>query len=265
VPANAVRSDAGREGLAALRADPGHAVVALDYDGTLAPIVDRPEDAVPAAGALEALSALGGRLGRLALVTGRPAAVVVELGGLADVPNLVVLGQYGAERWEAHRLTTPDPLPGIERLRGLLPDVVAAEGAHLEDKGLSLVVHTRRAPDPAGALERLRPGLERLAVDSGLEAHLGRLVVELRPPGHDKAGALRALCESVPSAVLFAGDDIGDLAAFDAVDRLRAEGVPGVLVCSASEEGPAALRERADVVVDGPDGVVALLRDLLRD
>ncbi|HWH27435.1 MAG TPA: trehalose-phosphatase, partial [Mycobacteriales bacterium] len=158
--------------------------------------------------------------------------------------------------------TGAEPLPGLDRLRGALPALAAEEGAHVEDKGLSLVVHTRRAPDPVGALERLHPRVEQLAAETGLEAHPGRLVVELRPPGHDKAGALLALCEPAPSAVLFAGDDVGDLTAFDAVEQLRERGVPGVLVCSGSDEGPAELRERADVVVEGAAGVVALLRDL---
>lgn len=256
-------TDAGRAGLAALRASPARALVAVDYDGTLAPVVDRPEDAVPADGAVAALIDLAGRVGRVALVTGRPAADVVALGGLDGVPGLVVLGQYGAQRWEAGRLTTPNELPGVAHLRAQLPDVVGPEGAHVEDKGLSLVVHTRRAPDPAGALARLAPRLRALAAEHGLEAHDGRLVVELRPPGHDKAGALLELCDPRPSAVLFAGDDVGDLAAFDAVEQLRAEAVPGLLVCSASDEGPSALRERADLVVDGPAGVIALLRALL--
>lgn len=256
-------TDAGRAGLTALRADPSRALVALDYDGTLAPVVDRPEDAAPAAGAVAALVALAARVGRVALVTGRPAADVVALGGLAGVRGLVVLGQYGAQRWEDGRLVSPAELPGVGRARAALPALVGPEGAHVEDKGLSLAVHTRRAPDPAGALARLGPRLRALAAQVGLEAHPGRLVVELRPPGHDKAAALLELCDPRPSAVLFAGDDVGDLAAFDAVDRLRAEGVPGLLVCSGSDEGPPELRERADVVVDGPAGVVQLLGALL--
>jgi trehalose 6-phosphate phosphatase len=263
VPLPTPATDAGRQGLDALRAEPAGALVALDYDGTLAPVVDRPEDAVPAAGAVEALATLAARVGRVALVTGRPADVVVELGGLAGVDGLVVQGQYGAQRWESGRLTAAEPLPGLARLRERVPSVVADVGADVEDKGLSLVVHTRRAADPQGALERLRPRLAELAAEAGFEAHPGRLVVELRPPGHDKSGALLALCDPRPSAVVFAGDDVGDLAAFDAVDRLRADGVPGLLVCSASDEGPAALRERADVVVDGPAGVVGFLRALL--
>jgi trehalose 6-phosphate phosphatase len=262
-PEPAPVTDAGRRGLAALRADPSRALVALDYDGTLAPVVDRPQDAVPAAGAVAALVAIAGRVGRLALVTGRPADVVVELGGLAEVPGLLVLGQYGAQQWEGGRLTGDAPLPGLDRLRAELPGLAGPEGADVEDKGLSLVVHTRRAPDPAGALARLRPALAELAAQTGLEDHPGRLVVELRPPGHDKGGALLRLCEPAPSAVVFAGDDLGDLAAFDAVDALRRDGVPGLLVCSGSAEGPPELRARADVVADGPAGVVEVLRALL--
>ena len=246
-----------------LRARLDRAVVALDYDGTLAPIVDRPLQAVPAAGALDVLTALAPRVGALALVTGRPADVVVALGGLTAVPGLVVLGQYGAQRWAGADVSTPPQLPGVDRARSALPALLAAESAELEDKGISLVVHTRRSPDPAGALERLTGPVAAVAADNGLELHPGRLVLELRPPGYDKRGALLSLCEPLPSAVLFAGDDLGDLPAYDAVDELREQGVPGVTVCSGSAEGPVTLRDRADVVVDGPAGVVALLESLL--
>lgn len=90
----------------------------------------------------------------------------------------------------------------------------------------------------------------------------GRLVLELRPPGMDKGVALLEYVREIgASAVLYAGDDLGDLPAFAAVDKLRSDGVPGLLVCSGSDE-VTELRERADVVVDGPEGVVRLLRAL---
>jgi trehalose 6-phosphate phosphatase len=250
-------------GLLALRAEPSRAVVALDYDGTLAPVVGRPSDAVLAEGGLDALSALAPRVRTLALVTGRPADVVVELGGLASVPGLVVLGQYGAQRWSGGRLETAPALPGVATVREQLPELLDREGAVLEDKGLSLVVHTRPSADPAGALERLTAPLGELAAAAGLELHPGRFVLEVRPPGFDKRAALLSLCEPAPSAVLFAGDDVGDLPAFGALDELAERGVPGVRVCSASDEGPPELRERADVVVDGPSGLVRLLAHLL--
>ena len=253
----------GLVGLAALQANPARAVVAVDYDGTLAPVVDRPQDAVPAPGAVEILTTLASRVGVLALITGRPAAVVVELGGLAAVPGLVVLGQYGAQRWSNGVLSGVPELPGVAAARRDLPQLVAAEGAWLEDKGLSLVVHTRTASDPAGALARLSGPVAAVGRAHGLEVHPGRLVWELRPPGFDKGAALASLCQPAPSAVLFAGDDLGDLAALDELDRQRSRGVPGLSVCSGSAEGPAVLRDRADLVVDGPVGVVAFLAGVL--
>ncbi len=257
----APRSAAGRAGLAALRADPARAVVALDYDGTLAPIVARPQDAVPEPGAVDALAALALRVGRLALVTGRPADVVVELAGLRRVPGLVVLGQYGTQRYDGGSLRSAPAAPGLEPVRRALPPLLGP--ARLEDKGLSLVVHARGLPDPQGTLAALAPGLTALAEAHGLQVHPGRLVLEIRPPGADKRRALLELCEPAPSAVLYAGDDVGDLPAFAAVTELRGRGVPGVTVGSDSPEGPSALREQADLLVDGPAGVVALLRALL--
>lgn len=252
-------------GLEALRQAPERAVVALDYDGTLAPVVARPEDAVPAPGAVEALTALAGRVGTLALVTGRPADVVVELAGLADVPGLLVLGQYGAQRWDGALHSDP-PAPGLAAVRAALPALLARRGQpglRLEDKGLSLVVHARGLADPQAVLGALTGPLRELVTGSGLEVHPGRSVLEVRPPGADKRLALLSLCRPLPSAVLYAGDDLGDLPAFAAVRELREQGVPGVTVCSASDEGPAELREQADVVVDGPEGLVTLLRDLV--
>jgi trehalose 6-phosphate phosphatase len=134
-------------------------------------------------------------------------------------------------------------------------------GAEIEDKGQSLVVHTRNAP--VGAQERLAEPVGELARRTGLEMHHGRRVLELRPPGFDKHGALMAVATPRPAAVLFAGDDVGDARGFDAVNELRSEGVPGLTVLSDSDEAPAALRDRADLVVDGPAGVVDLLRTLL--
>lgn len=257
------RTPAGAEGLAAIRADPRHAIVGLDFDGTLAPIVPDPESARPHPGVVPALRRLAPLVDSVVVVTGRPAGTAVAYGGFTDVPGLVVLGQYGLERWEADELRTPPPPPGIERARSALPDLLARagapEGIWVEDKGSALAVHTRRTADPGGVLASIRGPLADLAERAGLLVEPGRMVLELRPPGTDKGGALRAFVrERAGRAVLFAGDDLGDLPAFDAVEALRAAGVPGVTVCSGSVE-VAGLAERADLVVDGPAGVVALL------
>jgi trehalose 6-phosphate phosphatase len=221
---------------------------------------------VPAPGAVEALRRLARRVGTLVVVTGRPAEVPVRLAGLDSVPGLTVEGQYGAEHWAAGRLTTPDDPPAVVAAKGELPAALASAGADpgvwVEDKRLALVVHTRRTADPDGELDRLRPALERFATEHGLEAHPGKMVLELRPPGFDKGGVLRRLAaERRAGAVLFAGDDVGDLPGFAAVDELREAGTPGLTVASASAEA-VEMAEAADVAVDGPTGVVALLTDL---
>jgi trehalose 6-phosphate phosphatase len=257
---------AGQAALTALTHRPAGAIVALDFDGTLAPIVDDPESSRLHAGADEAVRHLAAAGVLVTLLTGRPPQDAVRLSGLGDVPGLVVLGHYGAERWCASDgLVAPPAHPGVETARPQLAAIVAAapQGVQLEDKGRSLAVHTRRSADPQGALADLRPVLARLADDVGLELDPGRLVLELRPPGVDKGIALCDLAaERGAHVVLFAGDDLGDLPAYDAVTTLRERGVLGVTVCSDSAETPVQLRERADLVVPGPAGVVALLAEL---
>ncbi|MGA4971923.1 trehalose-phosphatase [Streptomyces pseudogriseolus] len=264
-------TQAGRDGLDALLARPGKALIGLDFDGTLAPIVPDPEQARAHPDAVPALAALAPKVASVAVVTGRPPGVAVRNGGFAGVAgleHLVVLGHYGAERWEAvtGSVTAPAPHPGVAAARaelpGLLDRVGAWQGTWIEEKGRAVAVHTRRASDPQAAFEALREPLTDLATRHGLVVEPGRMVLELRPPGMDKGVALLRYAREIGAeSVLYAGDDLGDLAAFTAVDKLRGSGTPGVLVCSGSEE-VTELRERADLVVDGPSGVVGLLRAL---
>ncbi len=256
----------GQAGLDALLADPGHALIAADFDGTLSPIVARPDDARAHPGAVPALTALAAVAGTVAVITGRPAPDAVRLGGLEAVPGLVVIGHYGWQRWQDGQLTDPPSPPGVEAARRALPGVLRAAGAppgtRVEDKGHAVAVHTRGTADPEDALNRLRDPLGELAAGLGLAAEPGRLVIELRPPGVDKGAALRGLAgEQGSRSVLFCGDDLGDLAAFAAVRALRADGIPGCAVASASPESPQ-VADAADLVVDGPAGVVGLLTAL---
>jgi len=241
-------------------------MIASDFDGTLSPIVADPASARAVPGANAALARLGAVVGTVAIVTGRPAAEAVALGGFADVPGLVVLGHYGAERWQAGVLTAAQAPGGIGVARRALPGLLAAagapEGTRLEDKGNALAVHTRQTADPEAVLARLREPLSALAASTGLMLEPGRFVLELRPPGTDKGGALRTLAgERTARSVLYCGDDLGDLAAFAAVRELRAGGVPGCTVGSGSQESPQ-IAEAADLAVDGPSGVVRLLAAL---
>jgi trehalose 6-phosphate phosphatase len=201
--------------------------------------------------------------GTVAVITGRPAADAVRLGGLAAIPGLVVIGHYGWQRWQDGQLTDAPSPPAVEAARQALPGVLRAAGAPdgtwVEDKAHAVAVHTRGTADPEAALSRLREPLGELAAGLGLAAEPGRLVIELRPPGVDKGTALTGLAgERAARSVLFCGDDLGDLPAFAAVRSLRAGGVPGCAVASASAEAPQ-VAAAADLVVPGPDGVVALL------
>ncbi|KUJ53673.1 trehalose-phosphatase [Streptomyces sp. NPDC093228] len=262
---------AGRDGLDAILTRPGRAVLAFDFDGTLAPIVPDPDQARAHPDAVPALAALAPRVAAVAVVTGRPADVAVRYGGFAEVPgleHLVVLGHYGAERWDARTGTVeaPAPHPGVAAARAELPALLEAigprEGTWIEEKGRAVAVHTRRAGDPQAAFEALRDPLAGLAARHGLIVEPGRFVLELRPPGMDKGVALLDYVREIGAgAVMYAGDDLGDLTAFAAVDKLRSDGVPGLLVCSGSDE-VTELAERADLVVDGPPGIVRLVRSL---
>ncbi|WP_326671464.1 trehalose-phosphatase [Streptomyces sp. NBC_01257] len=275
-PLPAPTTPAGREGLAALLARPDRAVIALDFDGTLADIVPDPEQARAHPGAVEALAALAPRVASIAVITGRPAGVAVRHGGFAGVAgldHLVVLGHYGAERWDAVSGTVraPAPHPGVAAVRAELPGVLdrfdSWHGTWIEEKGQALAVHTRRAADPQAAFEALRGPLGELAARHGLIVEPGRLVLELRPSGMDKGVALtQYVRETGAESVLYAGDDLGDLAAFAAVEKLRTEGpdgTPGLLICSGSAEVPE-LAERADLSVPGPGAVVEFLGALAR-
>lgn len=254
-------------------------VVGLDFDGTLAPIVDDPTEARILPGTDSLLVDLAGSLGALAVITGRPARQVLAMGGLEEIGGAIgdlgrdlhVLGQYGNERWSSHErvIRSPKPPPALStfeaRLPGLLRSLDAAE-AYVEDKGLAVGIHTRRLSDPAAAFDRLIGPVSDLAESLGLLVEPGRLVIEVRAAGMDKGAAVRALVERVgASAVCFVGDDLGDVAAFRAVRELRERGdVAGLLVCASSEEEPSLL-PLADAVVDGPEGVQDFLRTLGAD
>lgn len=260
------RTAAGTTALERITADPASAVLAFDFDGTLAPIVPDPRDARAHPGVPGLFARLSPLVGSIVVITGRPARTAVEYGGLASIGGIVVLGHYGRERWENGSLTVPEPPIGVQQVREELPELLrdlgAPEGVWIEDKEHALAVHTRRTADPESTLELISTPLAELAAETGLVVEPGRMVVELRPDGMDKGAALTDfVAECGASSVLFTGDDLGDLPAFDAVDRLRRGRVAGLTVCSGSDE-VTALAERADIVVDGPEGVVGLLSAL---
>lgn len=268
----------GERRYAALVRAAAETVVGLDFDGTLSPIVDDPESAAIHPDARDVLVDLATQVKAIAVITGRPARQVLDLGGLEEVGHAVdragkelhVFGQYGNERWSStrRRIVGPRPPPGLATFLSELPRTLrdaGAAAAFVEDKGLAVAVHTRRLDDPEGVFERLLPLFRELARRHDLVVEPGRNVIEIRSPGMHKGLAVeRLVAELAAGAFLFAGDDLGDVEAFEAVGELDRRGMPTLRVCSASEE-ESTLVALSDVVVTGPDGVLELLRQLSSD
>lgn len=246
--------------LQAAAAHPESTLVALDFDGTLSDVVPDPTQAYIHPDARDALGRLIGRIGQVAIITGRPVDEVEELACLdaALLSKLIVLGQYGAERLDKDGRQVPE---SPESVRSALQDLAGlAEqypGLYLEDKHHALGVHTRRAP--AGTLDKIEPDVLAVARRYSLTIEPGKEVLELRAHQISKGDTLRALIKEVGcDVVAMVGDDLGDVPAFDVIRQRQAQGETGVVVVSTSDERPE-LASRADVLCDGPAGVARWL------
>lgn len=234
--------------VARLAEEPGRAALLLDVDGTLAPIVARPEDArVPDETRAE-LRRLVGRYGLVACVTGRPDELAASFVG---VPGVRVVGEHGLGLDSASAAWA-------ERIHAF------ADGVDwpAERKRYAVSFHYRTHPRPAEAQTALARVAEE-AEERGFRARWGRKILEIVPPvDADKGRAVAMLLGEHPdvSRALYAGDDTTDLDGF----RGLADGglELAVRVAVASAESPPELLAAADVVVDGTGGFLELLRRL---
>ncbi|MGB8351852.1 MAG: trehalose-phosphatase [Gaiella sp.] len=228
-----------------LAAEPERAAVLLDVDGTLAPIVARPEDAYVPEETRGELARLAGRYALVACVSGRPRSEVERMVGVAGV---AVVGEHGLE-------LAPEAAAWADRVAEF------ARGVDwpAERKPLSVSFHFRRADDQDAARAYLTRVAD-AAEAKGLVPRWGRMVLEVRPPvAADKGTAVRTLVTRAGvRRALYAGDDRTDLDAFHGLDGLEL----GVRVAVGSAEAPPELLAAADLVVDGTDGVLGLLRRL---
>ena len=236
--------------VAALRGRASGAGVILDFDGTLAHIVERPELAVLIEGVAEALGTIVKRYKLTAIVSGRRSG---EIAALIPVDGLELVGLYGAE-------DLPPVEPAIRR--AATSAIAEVPEAWLEDKGSFLAVHFRRSPNPTEAEDRLRRILMPIAASGGLELLKGKRVIELAPRSRGGKGAavIRLARSHQLEAAFFAGDDVADLDAFVALDELAADGLLVTKVAVGGPETPHALLRAADLTVVGPAGLLALLR-----
>ncbi len=237
--------------------DPARSGLFLDFDGVLSDIAPTPDGAVPRPGIPELLSTLQARLGRVAIVSGRPVSYLAPL-----IPVEVdIVGLYGIES----RVNGADgTVPEAERWRpiigGLIEEATAMFGADVvEPKGLSLTIHYRSDDALAAPMQAW---VERVARETGVEARPAKRSFEVHPPiALDKGTAVETLAASLDPVAYF-GDDLGDLPAFDGLDRLAAGGITTTRVAVGSAEAPPELLGRADVIVDGPAAAQAVLTEL---
>jgi len=255
--------------LAVLRADPRRTAILTDVDGTLAPIVERPEQAAVPAKARELLEALGERYALVGCISGRRA---VEARRLVGVESVAYAGNHGFELLlpgeDEPRL---DPaVNGREREAADFLDLhdgagLEVVGLRVEDKGPIQALHWRGAVDERTAEARAHE-IAAQAGRAGLEPRWGRKVLELRPVGGGgKDAAVGALLADEDIAVAaYAGDDRTDLDACRRLRELCDEGRLRAAICVGvlSAEAPPELGEEANLVVDGPGGWLELLEEL---
>ena len=252
------------------RNNPETSGILTDFDGTLAPIVADPTSSRPLPEAVDLLHRLAERYRRVAVVSGRPASFLathLELAqrdGRRSGEGLLAVGLYGLETADGDQVTTHPEAAGWRPVVEQVADDAdqhAPAGVVVERKGLSVTIHYRTAPSHG-------PWARKWAVEqadaTGLVHHPARMSEELRPPlSVDKGTVVAGLVDGLRAACFF-GDDAGDVPAFEVLERLsRDAGVTTLKVGVRSEEAPPRLLEAADVVVDGPPGVVEMLSRLL--
>ena len=247
-----------------LRAQARSTVLLFDFDGTLSPVVDDPAAAAPLEGVAALLDQLASQYLRVGVLSGRPVSFLaaalppsVALSGLYGLEALVdgeVVDHPDAARW---RPVVADAADAVSRAAAPGGEV---EGAVVEEKGLSITIHVRTRPHLADAVVDLA---RRVAATTGLEVRPAKMSVELHPPIEaDKGSALAALAADA-AAVLFAGDDVGDLPAFKALASLAGEGVEALAVVVGGPELPDAVRRHADLLLEDQGQILELLGALL--
>jgi trehalose 6-phosphate phosphatase len=264
----AVTSALLSEALAPLRADPSRAAVLLDIDGTLSPIVEYAAEAHVPEATRQLLIAVARRYAIVACVSGRRAS---EARAMVSIGTISYIGSHGAELLRAgwtEAVLDPALEDWARRITEFGREADTAElrrgRVRIEDKGAIVAFHWRGAPDEDAA-RALIDAIAARAEAAGLRTHWGRKVLEVRPPVKiDKGSGIMSFLQDTETeldAILYVGDDTTDLDAFRALGQLVSDGrvARAVRVGVGSEEGPSAIAEEADVMLEGPEDVKELL------
>ena len=234
-----------------------------DFDGTLTPIFDEPRDTALSPAVRDILSELSNKVELVAVVSGRDVRTLREMVGLESV---TYVGNHGLEVW---KIGEDRPENAVQASDGLLEDVekevgnLGVSGLSLEDKGMSVAVHYRNAPDPTAARSAVSHALTALATAHSMEIREGKMVLEIGPgAGVNKGTAVRRLAREFGlMGAIAIGDDVTDGDAFDTLHGLMREmGLRGVAVAVVDEETPEAVLRKADYRLSGVGEVEEFLR-----
>ena len=197
----------------------------LDMDGVLAPMAPTPDAVVPTARRTAALKAVEARLaGRVAIVSGRTLA---EIDRISDHALVSGSGVHGLERrLKDGSIERKVADAGVAQALGAFEAFAADRpGVIVEDKGVSVGLHYRQAPDEARAAKDIAAELQS---ETGLTLQPGHMVLELKTPGADKGTAITAFMQEAPfkgAVPVMLGDDLTDEYGFEAASALGGYGV----------------------------------------
>ncbi len=231
-----------------------------DFDGSLSEITSRPQDAVPILGAVSVIEKLA-QTCSIAIVSGRRVDFLAQH---FKQPSVDLYGLYGIEARLAgsYKMRVDDPEKWISLVAEAAAKLSrkAPAGVTVEVKGLSLTIHFRAAPE---ASEWVARNARETAAQFDLDRRPARMSIELHPRIALDKGTVVVEASPDPGRSIYIGDDLGDLPAYDGLDRLAAQGHEVLRVAVQSPESPPELLSRADITVKGPRGAVRFLEDLL--
>jgi trehalose 6-phosphate phosphatase len=241
----------------------GRAGLITDVDGTIAPIVMRPEDARVLPRAREALEQLNAAIDLVAVVSGRQ---VADARAMVGVDAITYVGNHGLEMWGPDGpMVLPEARPWIPRLAHVLDDIksrIQHTGIRVENKGVTASLHYRSADEPEQARRELLEILAHSALTSGLRLEAGRMVLNLLPPlTVSKGSAVNWLVRQHQlKTVVYLGDDVTDAHAFRALKALEEHADMHTLSIGViGPETPFHVRQLADQTVPSVDAVADLL------
>ncbi len=240
----------------------------LDIDGTISPLAATPPEAVVPEDIRDLLRGLS-RLAHVVIVSGR---TLVDARRMLAVDSLIYVGSHGLATWiDGHEELDASVRPYVRFAQQAMVELAPLrriDGILFEDKGTGLAIHYRLTRDATQARADILRGI----AASGSAAHFDLLegvkVVELRPRlGLNKGTSVRSLVNRFRlEGLIYAGDDVTDIEAFEAVRDLRRGGrVDAIAVCVLHPDSSPLVERASDYTVEGVQGMRLLLEYALRE